>query len=333
MRLPGFDAASSLYRSNVHYKVAVGGESAFGTTGFLRTPAASAPPSGRYLSDVIIHPFPHVLCQPCAPDDSGACTQYCVFCPGSYPGEGCRASFIPCAAGECCPSGQELCYVAGKSKSCCGENETCCNPETGFCCPACGNACAQGDTCCNGNCIPPTSQLKSWSQYFVYEPACQPIEGLAVIFDAAQDPMTSSTGFSVQLNAFQQGTLGNWLQFIFFIDGSGGISANIQDHTTSPLYPGGSSSYANFSKNNQNLTIQLTCDSDGAVNGAVFRVCDSSGCESHSLDVPNSAHHTINAFQVNVVFDPGGPPRPTRLSLRDQERSLIKYHLHSNYVI
>jgi hypothetical protein len=124
-------------------------------------------------------------------------------------------------------------------------------------------------------------------------------------FDAAQNPMISTTGFSVQLNAFQQGTVGSFLQFIFFV-GNGAIIANIQDHTTSP--PGGSSPYASFQSDSQYLSIELTYDNDGeAVNGAIFSVCDSDGnsCESYPLAVPSPFHHPINAFQVNVVYDPG----------------------------
>jgi hypothetical protein len=149
MRLPRLTASSSLYRtSSSHYRVAVGGNNALGTTG-AESPIASRPE--------VIHPFPHLLCQPCSLDTSGQCTQYCVHCPTPFPSPQCSVSFTPCAASECCGSGQEPCYVPGKSQSCCSPGYSCCNPETNFCCPTeescCGGACCPiGTACCGGVC-------------------------------------------------------------------------------------------------------------------------------------------------------------------------------------
>ena len=108
MRLPGFAAESTLYRTSVHYK-----------TVLLR----------GQLPVALIGPFPNVLCQPCSLDQS-QCTQYCVHCPTPIPDERCWAAFTPCAPSECCPSGQNPCYVSGKSKFCCPPEQLCCNPET-----------------------------------------------------------------------------------------------------------------------------------------------------------------------------------------------------------
>jgi hypothetical protein len=260
-------------------------------------------------------PVGHPCCEGtcCSPGDF-CCGETCCK-PGQVCCNGiCRnIASDPNNCGRCdnvCKNGDICC-----NGTCCGVDSCCAGPQNAkICCPAGPNSCNDavvqpGYTCCNGNAIPPTSQLKSWSQYFLYAPGCGPIEGLKVIFDASQEPMVSNTGFSVQLNAFQQGTLGNWLQFIFFVDSNGAISANIQDHTTSTQYPGGSSKYANFTNTNQYLSIELIYDRNESVNGAIFSACNSDGtsCESHPLSVPNPSHHSVNAFQVNVVFDPGGP--------------------------
>lgn len=276
-------------------------------------------------------PYGNACCEGtcCSPGDSccagSCCTPGRICC-----GETCCPHGQVCCNGACCTP-ESCCHNACKNLArdhhncgscghvcqqgtvCC--NGTCCNDasccqNTGLCCPT-GQSCCNGTclpagyTCCNGNSIPPTSQLKSWSQYFLYSPGCQSIEGLTLTFDAAQNPMISTTGFSVQLNAFQQDTVGSFLQFIFFV-ANGPITANIQDHTTSP--PGGSSPYASFQSDSQYLSIELTYDNDGeAVNGAIFSVCDSDGnsCESYPLAVPSPFHHPINAFQVNIVYDPG----------------------------
>jgi hypothetical protein len=210
---------------------------------------------------------------------------------------------IPNAAGDC-----YLHYGPTRlGMSCCpdiGNTDLNSDPEN---CGGCNEACPEGQPCCNGNCIPPTSQLSSNLNYNLYSPGCQPIEGLVVSFVASPELNLSAAtnGFMVQLNAFQQGTAGNWLQFIFFVQNND-IIAQIQDHGTSASYIGGSSSTATFGNcNNQNLSIALTYDSNGAVNGAIFSVYNSDGslCQSQPLSVPNTPHHTINAFQVNVGAD------------------------------
>jgi hypothetical protein len=105
-----------------------------------------------------------VLCQPCALDQSGQCTKYCVFCPGSFPSEGCTAGFSPCVASECCPQGQDPCYVSGKgAKYCCPQGWSCCDPETHSCCPT-YERCCNGETqpCCplgQTSCCAPGSDL------------------------------------------------------------------------------------------------------------------------------------------------------------------------------
>ena len=184
MRLPGFNASSSLYRTSSHYGIAVGGNNDPATIG-IQPLAVSPVASPRQLLPEVIQPFPHVLCQPCSVDQSGQCTKYCVFCPDPFPDERCRASFLPCSASECCPAGQEPCYVGGTNKFCCPPGQTCCDPETHFCCPlwhsccdaesklccppfqsccfdvccptgtdCCGSLCCPTGQCCNGVCCP-----------------------------------------------------------------------------------------------------------------------------------------------------------------------------------
>jgi hypothetical protein len=142
MRLPGFAAQSTLYKTRVHYKMAVESANATGSVSITRR--QTAPP--RFSTQVVpgvIGPFPNVLCEPCALDQSGECTRYCVHCPTPYPSEECWSSFTPCDDSECCQAGQNPCYVPGKSQFCCPSGQSCCDPETNFCCPN------PGESCCN----------------------------------------------------------------------------------------------------------------------------------------------------------------------------------------
>jgi hypothetical protein len=322
MSVPGFGAEFGLYRSLRTYQTK--GFSFDSPTNEIIVPAMC---NQSAYEQCVAHNYEHM---PPGSLEVYCLTQYgCILngdiCVGVGADRRCEFGGEITCGGNVCSAEQACCDLScrdlasdpnncGRCGNICHSGYLCCN---GICkdvaidpdnCGTCGNVIQAGNTCCNGNSIPPTSQLQGGSQYFLYAPGCSPIDGLKVVFDAAQDPMNSATGFSVQLNAFQQGTLGNWLQFLFFVDSNGAISANIQDHTTSSQYPGGSSSYANFTKTNQDLSIELTYDSNNElVNGAIFSACDSSGCESYPLSVPNPSHHTVNAFQVNVVFDPGGP--------------------------
>jgi hypothetical protein len=183
MRLPGFDASSSLYRTSNHYRIAEGGKNNPGTIGIPPLAAFPVPSPDQPRPEVIASattkdwpvPLPHVLCQVCQVDLSGQCTKYCVFCPTPYPSEECTAGFFPCASIECCPSGQNPCYLSGESQFCCQPEESCCNPETNFCCAkgysccdpenkvccpperSCcfGVCCPTGTDCCGGICCPP----------------------------------------------------------------------------------------------------------------------------------------------------------------------------------
>ena len=161
MRLPGFGAESTLYRTSVYYKMAVGGENASGTVGIPRPAAAPALLPGQALPAAVIGPFPNVLCQPCSLGQNGRCTKICVFCPGPIPDERCKSVIVPCAVSDCCPPGQGPCYVSGKSRFCCPAGRSCCNPETNFCCPP-GQSCCDPvkkvcctGACCFGVCCPP----------------------------------------------------------------------------------------------------------------------------------------------------------------------------------
>lgn len=153
MGLPGFAAESALYRTSLHYKM--------GAVAIPPQPGAPALLPGQPLPAAPIGPFPNVLCQPCSLDQSGHCTQYCVFCPGPIPDPRCHVVIAPCTASECCPAGQSPCYVSGKKQHCCPG--TCCDPLTNFCCPperpVCCDpvkqvCCPPGQSCCFGVCCP-----------------------------------------------------------------------------------------------------------------------------------------------------------------------------------
>jgi hypothetical protein len=81
MRLPGFNAESSVYKTTSQYQMAV----------------------GVFDSGQII---PQLTCSKCYCDDSGACVQDCVIpCPPGVKPNGCPTEFTrPCRApGRCSP--------------------------------------------------------------------------------------------------------------------------------------------------------------------------------------------------------------------------------------
>ena len=199
MRLPGFNASSTLYRTSGQYRIAVGRENDPGASRILPLAASPVPSPRQPLSEVIpevIGPFPYVLCQPCVVNQSGECTQYCVHCPTPRPGPGCWVSFPPCAPGECCPSGQSPCYIPGKSQSCCEQGYSCCDPETGFCCPP-------WETCCNPQtkvCCPPGQDLAAVRGMMS---AVAPVLLVAVAFAALRGRFASRTAFAAHQTALR----------------------------------------------------------------------------------------------------------------------------------
>lgn len=151
MRLPGFDAERALYRTAVHYKMAVGTE----YFGGIAVPATVAP--GPFAPSIT---QPICTCSKCYAS-GGRCVEDCTCtlpCPKGQQPNGCghqttttRPCTIPtptCRSGQtascgiCCPTGQVNCYG-----SCVDLSEDFNN------CGACGNYCAQGQTCSNGQCV------------------------------------------------------------------------------------------------------------------------------------------------------------------------------------
>jgi hypothetical protein len=326
MRLPGFNASSSLYRTSSHYRIAVGGEKDLGTTGI--PPLAASPFPSR---PEVIQPFPHVLCQPCEVEQSGQCTRYCVFCPGPYPDERCTAAFLPCAASECCAPGQDPCYVSGKSQFCCPPGRSCCDPETNFCCPP-GQSCCDpdnkvccppGQSCCYGVCCPPGQAcfngccatntggltLSSRSNY-VLSNGCQDIQGLNVSLSIAQPMVAAVTpsdggtptpngGFTMQLNAHNPSGPGtSWMQYIFLIHGNGAIDAQIQYWNMEAFY----SCVSN---------CKQTCVNQG---GNVSRCQAQCNCvnpqtqtvqlSQHILDLPSNTVPQDYVLEIALNYDP-----------------------------
>ena len=257
MRLPGFDAESTLYRTSIHYKMTLGGENCSGAAGIPGPPAAPILLPGQFVSAAPIRPFPNVLCQPCILDKSGNCTQYCVHCPDPIPDERCWTSTTSCAPNECCPSKQAPCYVPGKDKFCCLANYQCCNPEKNFCCPqntsccnplccavgtdccfgacvvlnmdpqncgSCGNICAPGLTCVNGKCVCPIlddpdtcSPGGRTSRSNYYFGNNCQPVTGLTISLTASEDIVSDNGFQLQLNAYSQHGVDSAQQYLFFV--------------------------------------------------------------------------------------------------------------------
>jgi hypothetical protein len=68
MRLPGFNAETSLYKTSVHYRLM----------------GALVHGDGVMLQQLRLPGQPlTVSCGPCSPDNTGACTQSCTFCVGN----------------------------------------------------------------------------------------------------------------------------------------------------------------------------------------------------------------------------------------------------------
>jgi hypothetical protein len=160
MRLPGFDAATALYRTSGHYRMGVAGENSPGTFDLRpqTEPFSPAPPSPGPFP-----PKPDLIVRNCDPCywSNGVCLQQCVNCvpcpPGKLPNGcgGCTSTTVPCTAktptcpsgyvascGICCPSGQVNCW--GR----------CVDPSTDTNnCGTCGNSCPTGEICQGGQCV------------------------------------------------------------------------------------------------------------------------------------------------------------------------------------
>jgi hypothetical protein len=95
-------------------------------------------------------------CGPCY-SDGGSCVTDCVRCPPGVviDGRGCEEFTRGCRDGDCCPSGQEPCFVTPLGLSCCPSGTSCCDPLNHVCCSppeyCCfGTCCAPGEGCCIG---------------------------------------------------------------------------------------------------------------------------------------------------------------------------------------
>jgi hypothetical protein len=250
MRLPGFNASSSLYRTSSHYRIAVGGDNDPGTIGIppLPGPFSTLPPSG---------PFPHPpgKCKPCY-WSNGVCLQDCQFCLPCPPGEqpngcgGCTVITLHCRAetpkcpsgyvascGKCCPSGQVNCSGTCVDLSIdpdnCGACGNSCAPQS-----CCAGVCCEGGTCCwNGVCVPqaPAPPAYGLSSNWPLYSDCQNIQGLTVQFVVNEPfvPTPASNGFSLQVNGYAPLGPGlpcngiDWLQYILIVE-NGQARAQIQ---------------------------------------------------------------------------------------------------------
>jgi hypothetical protein len=163
MRLPGFNASSTLYKTSGHYRVAEAGENYSGAVGLRPMPESHSPPPqspGAFASfpskpDRIVR-----NCDPCY-SSNGVCLQRCETCvpcpPGKLPNGcgGCTTTTVPCTAGTpqcnpgevascgiCCPTGQVNCFGTCVDTSIDAPN-----------CGTCGNSCPTGQPCLGGQCI------------------------------------------------------------------------------------------------------------------------------------------------------------------------------------
>jgi hypothetical protein len=160
MGLPGFTAASGLYKTRVHYAIA----------GLIRPspdvggcPADYCPEGETCCGESLQIPGAYV----CAPEGDVCCTQdtfceagsQCCVYPGTDSVNCCDGTTTFCCAGTCtqqssslcgCPP-QQNCEIRGTSWSCCnGEcRDTSSDPSN---CGACGVQCSAGQVCCASQC-------------------------------------------------------------------------------------------------------------------------------------------------------------------------------------
>jgi hypothetical protein len=193
MRLPGFDAASSLYRTSGHYPMAVAGENYSATVGLRPLQGLfSHPPSGPF-------PQPQVLTRTCEPCywSNGDCLQECETC-----------FTYPCGPGQ-------LPYVlpSGLPVECggCSVNTVPCSAKT-------------PSSPCVSIAPAPPAYGGSWN-WPLYSSDCQNIQGLTVqlkVTDAFV-PTPASNGFSLQVNGYAPLGPGlpctgiDWLQYVLYV--------------------------------------------------------------------------------------------------------------------
>ena len=162
MKMPGFNAESSLYRTSGRYHMVYFFGQANGAihpadTCFDRCMDACI--KAGLDSDVPIAILRNECKPPClikcgtlppppppCPPETERCGRFC--CPPNtccY-GSGCCQSGETCILGSgCCPA------VKACGDRCCGQNEVCLSP--GVCCPLCGNrCCAPGESCTGDGC-------------------------------------------------------------------------------------------------------------------------------------------------------------------------------------
>jgi hypothetical protein len=259
MRLPSFDAASSLYRTSSHYQVAVGGDNLSST--FDLRPQVEAL-SLALPSRAPFRPQPDLIVKNCDPCfwSNGVCLQRCVTCepcpPGKLPNgcggctfttEPCDAATPTCSSGEvascgiCCPSGQVncggTCFNPSTDASNCGTcgnscptGEVCVEGQCVLLSGACnGQSCSAGQACFNGCCATNTGglTLSSNSNYLLTNGNCQNIKDLKVSLEVTQDMFAISptlggdAGCTMQLNAYNPaGPTTSWMQYVFLISGN-----------------------------------------------------------------------------------------------------------------
>ena len=378
MTLPGFSAGLSLYRSALRYCLSAAHDQAGGV--ILQELPSQTPSSDLTIGPFphllcepcLLDPIlgcakQCVSCPGPVPDER--CTPIRLPCPASDccpPGQG--PCYLSGASKFCCQPGQSCCNP--EKSFCCPQGWSCCDPENKVCCPpgatccfgtcvdvssdpqncgSCRSACSQGLTCVNGQCVCPIlddpdscgpgGRTSNSNYYFANN--CQPITGLTISLTASE-PIVSSNGFTVQLNANSQQGVDSTQQYVFLIQGNSikgqitnwqsasvAIVCDAVDVAPTPINNGIPEGYS----------LKITLQYEGnSVSGALFEVLSAglpvgtpqkflvsqAGCNCSDLQqqcppsqpgqfccsgYQSSADLSpITAFQVNIVGPGGGAP-------------------------
>ena len=242
----------------------------------------TCPPTPQDPFPMCINPPPQLAGEQNNPNNCGTCGN---VCSGVDPG---------CCAGACMDFNDNI------------DN-----------CGSCGNVCGTGQTCQAGECVcaplaPPAGGLVGNSNYY-FDSGCGPIQGLQLTMNVKTE-INSTTGFTVQLNAFSPKSAATTFQQYYFYIQNSQILAQINNWTSGSTYLVCGAQFlcntpiTNGIPEGYKLTLVLTYDGSENVTGATFGVYDNNGKQLANYPFPVSSvgcNCTPSPGVTCVGFSPG----------------------------